>query len=74
MKKRGKWIPLQVSEEVLDPFDIIVTMGNGIVETVRVNKHWSLANVWEHLKIMGEEDVGNYHFKLKFHKVIILLA
>ena len=45
MSKRGKWIPLQVSEEVVVPIDITVTMSNGFVESVRANKHWSLASV-----------------------------
>ena len=59
---------------MVEPFDILVTMASGIVETVRVSKHWSLANVREHLKIMGAEDVGNCHFKLKRRKVRILLS
>ena len=69
MQKGSKWIPLQVSEEVVDHFDITVTLNNNIIETVRTSKHWSLTNVRDHLKIMGGEDVGDYHFKLKRCKV-----
>ena len=69
MKKGSKWIPLQVSEDVVEHFNITITMSNGITEIVRASKHWSLANVREHLKIMGIEDVSDYHFKLKRCKV-----
>jgi hypothetical protein len=69
MYKRGKWVPLQIFEANIQTFDIVINMPNGVLETVQVSKHWTLANLREHLIIMGLEDVHNLTFRLNKHKV-----
>ncbi|KAI5076665.1 hypothetical protein GOP47_0008730, partial [Adiantum capillus-veneris] len=55
MCKLGEWIPLQSTDATIEVFDIAIKLSSGAVETIQVNKHWTLANVWEHLVIMGIE-------------------
>lgn len=55
MCKLGEWIPLQSTDVTIEPFEIVIKLPSGIIETVQVNKHWTLANVREHLLIMGLE-------------------
>ena len=69
MRKRGKWIPLQLSTEDVPSFEVRVCMPNHDIEVVTVNSHWTLANLREHLLIMGFEDVNTARFKLQQRKV-----
>lgn len=55
MCKLGEWIPLQSTDVTIEPFEIVIKLPSGTIETVEVNKHWTLANVREHLLIMGLE-------------------
>ena len=55
MCKLGEWIPLQSTNVTIEAFEIAIKLPSGAVENVQVNKHWTLANVREHLVIMGLE-------------------
>ena len=55
MCKLGEWIPLQSMDATIEAFDIAIKLSSGAVETIQVNKHWTLANVREHLVLMGLE-------------------
>ena len=73
MSKKGKWIPLQVSKEVVVPFDITVTMSNGFAaERVQASQNWSLASVQDHLIVLGAENAQNGSFELKRRKLYLI--
>ena len=42
-------------DATIEAFDIAIKLPSGAVETIQVNKHWTLANVREHLVLMGLE-------------------
>ena len=69
MKKHGKWIPLQASEEEIVSIEVAVLLPNGWIERVVASKHWSLADLRQHLSIMGFENIEDSSFKLMRRKV-----
>jgi hypothetical protein len=74
MKKRGEWIPLQASEEEIIPIHLDIAMPDGSTEEVTANKHWSLANLREHFKIMGIENVDESSFRFGKRKVTVKIS
>ena len=74
MQKKGKWIPLQASKEEIMSIEVVVLMPNGWVERVAASKHWSLADLREHLIIMGFDNAEDSSFKLMRRKVYLRLS
>ena len=70
MCKLGEWIPLQSMDATIEAFDIAIKLPSGAVETIQVNKHWTLANVREHLVLMGLEHGEETKFCIGRRKVI----
>ena len=69
MCKLGEWIPLQSTDIAIEAFDIAIKLPSGAVEIVQVNKHWTLANVQEHLLLMGLEHGEATKFRVGRRKV-----
>ncbi|KAH7283336.1 hypothetical protein KP509_34G002000 [Ceratopteris richardii] len=69
MCKLGEWIPLQSSEGSLASFEINVKLPNNDMEVVLVNQHWNLANLREHLLIMGYDDLHDFKFRIRGNKI-----
>lgn len=73
MLKRGIWIPLQLNEGEILPFDISIQLPSGVTEIVQVSRQWTLSDLREHLVIMGTENVHGSTFKVNSRKVGMLL-
>ena len=69
MCKLGDWIPLQCTNSTIEAFEISIKLSSGAIENVQVNKHWTLANVREHLVIMGIEHAEGTKFHIGRRKV-----
>ncbi len=74
MCKLGDWIPLQCTNSTIEAFEISIKLSSGAIENVQVNKHWTLANVREHLVIMGLEHAEGTKFHIGRRKVCNFLS